>query len=210
MDWYSFEVENLDENGEMQKRTEYRFHDMRLTNREMREMGYTERLGKVHFSEDTYFGLEGETTNTSNYTATINAMTEDFGKMGTSDARQNISKAESYLSGIGWNAGLPTMIGLGTSLFVVPFSTNSYTNVTDRSLKREFDAKYQSQIKTIGRYMSPVDNSFNVLGGLVTTLATPLPLAPFTPSSQEIMDRVKTNHNSTLLGYYTKYNIIRR
>ena len=195
MDWYSYEVEETDENGEIQKKVEYRFHEQRLSNKEMKSQGYTNYLGKVHFSENTYFGLEGGTTNTSDYTATINAMTEDFGKMGDGDAIRNMSKAESYLSGIGWNAELPTMVGLGPHMFVVPFSSDNYTKLTDKSLKREFDTKYQSQRNTI-RYMSPVDTRTTDLIGVLASF--PLPYKPNYKA-----------RNSYLISFYKRSNIIR-
>ena len=211
MDWYSYEVEEADENGEMQTRLEYRFHEQRLSNKEMKNLGYTNHLGKVHFSENTYFALEGGTTNTSDYMATINAMTEDFGKMGTGDARDNMSKAESYLSGIGWNSELPTTIGLGTEMFVAPFSTDNYTKLTDKSLKREFDTEYQSQREARGlmnNRLSPITDT-RFLDAFVGIAGPPPLLIPFTPSPQKVINQATANHSNKLIRSYTKFNIIR-
>ena len=202
--WYSWEEDEYDEEGNKKTVTKYQYHEQRLSRSEMKEKGYTKDLGLVHFSKDTYFRLEGGTTSTSDFEGTIDAMAEDFGKMSYNDANRNMSKAEAFLSEIGWNEGMPTTIDLGTNRFVVPSQKEGYMNVNNRELYYQFGSYLKSQGKSLKGH--PISTSFS---GTNLMLLEPL-IVPGIPTlnyeTKKLGDRRKDEQR---IRYYRQAGIIR-
>ncbi|MDL2306154.1 RHS repeat-associated core domain-containing protein [Bacteroides sp. OttesenSCG-928-D19] len=65
MDWYSYDEDYVDEkDGETKKRTQYRYVEGRMSNKEMKEGGYT-HLGLTYSTDDKYYSLFGSTVDTN-------------------------------------------------------------------------------------------------------------------------------------------------
>jgi hypothetical protein len=58
MDWYSYEEQYKDKNGEEQTRTRYKYFDHELSKKQMEKGGYT-HLGKTYTEGNTYYSLFG-------------------------------------------------------------------------------------------------------------------------------------------------------
>jgi hypothetical protein len=70
MDWYSYQEEYKDENGEMQTRTAYKYTEQAMSKKEMEKGGYT-HLGKFTTQNGTYYSLLGETFDANSKEAAI-------------------------------------------------------------------------------------------------------------------------------------------
>ena len=62
MDWYSYEEEYVDENGESQTRTQYKYVRGEMSAEEMEAGGYT-HLGKAYNTDNKYYSLGGAVVN---------------------------------------------------------------------------------------------------------------------------------------------------
>jgi hypothetical protein len=62
MDWYSYEEEYVDENGESQTRTQYKYVRGEMSAEEMEAGGYT-HLGKTYNTDNKYYSLGGAVVN---------------------------------------------------------------------------------------------------------------------------------------------------
>jgi len=203
-DWYLYDVDAKDMYGNKRKNTSIVYDKRELSKKEMKEKGYSKKLGKIHFSEDTYYGLDGKTTNSKDYQATISAMEKDFDKMNYTIAKNLLFKAEEYLSKITWNEELPTIVDLGVNRFVVPSQKYDYKNVNNWDLYNQFSSYLKKHNKSI-RY-HPINNQ---LGGNSLMFLEVLIVPGIPIPKQETKKRGDRNKDEQKIMYYKKAGIIR-
>jgi len=108
-----------------------------------------------------------------------------------------------------WSESKPTETMLNGNIYVVHHSTEKYINLTDKSLKSEFDSQFRKQNKNMGPYFSPVaDKRF--LPYFIIDVGTPFWIAlPLRNSIQEAKEYHNSLYYEKLILYYREYNIIK-
>jgi hypothetical protein len=106
------------------------------------------------------------------------------------------------------NEDMPTSFISMDNVFVVLFSDNNYTKLTDKSLKREFGEKYKTQNNIRGKYWSHISDirMFEGLMGGYASLS-PIPITFFQDMSKAF-NNVTVKHYEKLMKYYKQYNKI--
>jgi RHS repeat-associated protein len=82
MDWYLYEKEYEDEEGNKRKHILYEYFDYELSEKEMEKGGYT-HLGKTYLADDKYYSLGGavleyDKSDMQNFRMTANVIAADF------------------------------------------------------------------------------------------------------------------------------------
>jgi hypothetical protein len=206
LDWFSYEEEYEDENGEKQKRTQYIFREEKMTKKEMQEGGYT-HLGLVSFSDSEYLSLHGERVDKHNVSSVISLMETDFGQMDRNDLYANIDNAANYLSGIQWDESLPTSVDLQVQTYVVPSDGNRFVDLTNKNLYNKYDEAFAAQHPYTSRY-NPLNTTISAEGRwIIGFLAAPI-WAPM-PTMNESIHIGRRQDREYQMYHYKKTGVIR-
>jgi RHS repeat-associated protein len=112
-----------------------------------------------------------------------------------------------------WSDGMPTDVVLNGQTYVVPYESDSYVNVNDINLRRQFADQLRSQGKYYKYHPLGMQLSGNTITFLHTwaRLANPIPTWPtIVPMpDQSIKSNAEHKNNMLMLYYYRKENIIR-
>jgi len=177
-DWYSYQVEYEDENGEMQKRTQYTYRDAPLSFKETKAQGLT------------WIGITGKTADGSQYLslfgARVNTMTTDGQANLVAEMVTNLDNAiinsykaeyrnanqvdpmfpEHYSGATDMSISLtitPAMVRSGSNVFNFNYAGGSVRYQVNNDMKGQSLDWGSGEVKRIGGYFTTLTEGANVI-----------------------------------------------
>lgn len=212
MYWYSYNETYIDDDGNNQTRTQYAFHENKLSRKEMKAKGYDKNIGLVAVKNGEYLSLDGHRIDASNSNEVIAMMETDFNQMGANDFTSHFNVADSYLSNMNWGPSLPTVIDISGQIYVVGTSNNKYMDIKDTKLKEIFNSQLRAKGKEPRFHAVNAPRISGSTAMLLEFAVMNFYAPPFSaPSGFNQKTRVQydRNNGNRLIQYYREAGIIR-